>query len=62
MKGDWKQHKKLLAATMILVLMSGCLKRCGMFKSEGYDAREAMSSTVKIYTKVSGHRNIHFKM
>ena len=57
MKGNntWIKHK-LIAATMMLVMMSGCFKRCGIFKEEGYDAREAMSSTVKIYTKISGHR------
>jgi len=57
MKGNntWIKHK-LIAGTMILVMMSGCFKRCGLFAQEGSDAREAMSSTVKIYTKVSGHR------
>lgn len=57
MKGNntWIKYK-LLAATMMLVMMSGCFKRCGIFKEEGYDAREAMSSTVKIYTKITGHR------
>lgn len=57
MKGNntWIKQK-LIAATMMLVMMSGCLKRCDIFKSEGYDAREAMSSTVKIYTKITGHR------
>lgn len=57
MKGNntWIKHK-LIAGTMMLVMMSGCFKRCGIFKEEGYDAREAMSSTVKIYTKISGHR------
>ena len=41
---------------MMLVVMSGCFKRCGIFAEEGSDAREAMSSTVKIYTKITGHR------
>jgi S1-C subfamily serine protease len=48
--------QKLIAATMMLVMTSGCFKRCGVFAEEGYDAREAMSSTVKIYTKITGHR------
>lgn len=57
MKGNntWIKHK-LIAVTMMLVMMSGCFKRCGLFVEEGSDAREAMSSTVKIYTKITGHR------
>lgn len=57
MKGNntWIKQK-LIAATMMLVMTSGCFKRCGVFAEEGYDAREAMNSTVKIYTKITGHR------
>lgn len=60
MKGTntWIKHK-LIAATMVLALFSSaCIKRCDALDrlEEGYDARSAMRSTVKIHTVLVGKR------
>ena len=61
MKGikGWIQHKKLIAATIILAFMSSaCIKKCDPLDrfTEGYDARSAMKSSVKIHAKLIGKR------
>lgn len=61
MKGlyGWIQHKKLIAGVIFLSFLStACIKKCDVIDRlhEGYDARSALKSTVKIYAKLTGKR------
>ena len=55
----WTQHKKLIIITVLLAFFSSsCIKQCDALDrlTEGYDARSAMRSTVKIHSVLIGKR------
>jgi hypothetical protein len=51
------KYKKIFAVILgISLVSSSCIKRVDNFSEEGYDARQAMRSTVKIMATVTGHK------
>lgn len=54
-------NKKFFALlTIVSLINTGCFKKSNLIKEEGADVREAMESTVKIRTKVTGHKRFLF--
>ena len=54
---SFNKYKKIFIALLgVSLISSSCLKRVDSYEEEGFDARQAMKSTVKIYATVTGQK------